>query len=356
MANDPAESAWQNLRARLPEKRPAHPPSRLQSADAVESNPASNARSTHGDNLSARSRTDWRAMAQESREFIARYPESRRVNEARKLELTAELTPLRGRGQVTPEIQSKIDAWLADVSIPEPERYDISALAKEAGEDFAKVRTHEDSTRMRIGHARELTREFPSDDRGYGYMLAVAKSSPSPQAMAAAGELLAANAPEEYKKGAASLLAQRRMEGKPLDVAGLELGRHKGKTVVIYTWSSKRPAYIALFKRWSAMDGVALIGINTDSDINAAKVFAASQSVPGALLYDGNGMDGPLTSQLRIQMQTSVYIVGADGVLLDTCGHLNTLAKLAKLAAAQSPPGLEKAGASGKGASQGGGL
>jgi hypothetical protein len=366
LETDPAEIAWQNLQMQLPRR----PPSRLQlkaaAAAAAATSNAPDARGArekrlHGDQLAqpARQRpaqTDWQAIAQESREFITHHPDSKYLNEARKLELTAELSRIRGKGLIPPDVRAKMNAYLADSSVPSSERYDISALAKESDEAFAKARTPGDSTSVRIRHARELIREFPSDTRGYGYMLAVAKNCPTPEAIATALELLASQAPENYKQGASGLLAQRRMEQKPLDISGLEPDKHKGKILVIYTWSSKRPEYIALFKRWAAIDGVALIGINTDTDINAAKRFADSQSVPGTLLYDGNGMEGPLASQLHVQMQTSVYIVNAGGIRLDTRGHIDSMGKLTGLAAALAPPLPKRSAAADAGAVRGGGL
>jgi hypothetical protein len=349
----PADIMWQNLQSRLS----LHAPLRQQ--QATNATPSDAASSVRGAGSMQRARfqprqplaepakrrpaqTDWRAIAQESREFITRHPDSRHTGDARKLELTAELSLARGKGLVAPDVQSRVTAYLADQSVPPAARYEIGVLAKEASEDNSKIHTHADSTRVRIRHARELTQEFPADPRGYGYMLAVAKAGDSALALKTAAELLDSDAPGNIKEEAARLAAQRNMEGKRLEVDGLNIREHRGFPLVIYTWSAQRTDVLRLVKRAQSVSGIKWLGINVDADSAAAEKLARALKLPGRQYYDGPG--GPLLAQLRVQTPMSVYLVNAEGKLADVLGHMYLTAKLTALAGKTNSP-VENGGA-----------
>ncbi len=283
---------------------------------------------------------DWLQTAAHAREFQVKYPDDPRAKEAQKIEVMA-LLKQQGRNAVnpSPDTEDRIARYMADASIPARDRFDISLLVQEARKDRSKIRSHADSVRSRIGDARGLISEFPDDPRGYGYMLSVARNSATAIANEAANELLRSRAPEKIRTGARKLLAQRALEGAPLNIRGLDLGVFKGRPVLLYTWSAKRPEMIRAFKHWAAKSGVDMIGVNIDADAAEARQFAQGGHPPGLLVYDGGGLDGPIASQLCLQMPSSVYLIDRHGVLVDTCGHIGTLAKLAVL---QKTDGAEK--------------
>ncbi|MDR0351997.1 MAG: hypothetical protein LBI02_01120 [Opitutaceae bacterium] len=283
---------------------------------------------------------DWSQTEALAREFQAKYPDDPRAKEARKIEVTALLKRQGGNaGTPPPDAEARIVRYMADASIPAKDRFDISMMTREVRKDRSKIRSHDDSARSRIEDARGLINEFPDDPRGYGYMLSVAKSSASAIANEASNELIHSSAPEKIKTGARKLLAQRALEGKPMNIRGLDVSAFKGRPVLLYTWSAKRPEMVRAFKYWAVKSGVDMIGVNIDSDKEAARQFAQSEHPPGLLVYDGGGLDGPITSQLRLLMPSSVYLIDRHGVLVDTCGHIGTLGKLAAL---QKTDGAEK--------------
>jgi hypothetical protein len=275
---------------------------------------------------------DWAQTVSLAREFQAGYPNDPRAREARKIEMIA-LLKQQGRngGAASPDAKARIEQYVVDTSIPGKDRFDISILMREVRKDRSKIRTHDDSVQTHIKDARELIAEFPDDSRSYGYMLSAARNSASAIANEVANELIRSSAPEKIKAGARRLLAQRALEGKPLNIRGLALGAFKGRPVLLYTWSARRPEMIRAFEHWAVKSGVAMIGINIDSDMEEARRFAQTQRPPGLLLYDGGGLDGPVVSQLHLQMPSSVYLIDRRGVLVDTCGHLGALGKITAL-------------------------
>ncbi len=275
-----------------------------------------------------------------AREFMQKFPDDPRVQDAKKIELSSLLNQQRASGaKLQPLEDAEIDSYIKNPLIPAKDRYDISALAKSVRVDRTKIKNAADSRAVHASHARELIQEFPEDARGYGYLLAVAKSMPADSAIEAASDLLASNVPERLKKAANSLLRQKSMEGKKLQIDGLDIDAFKGSPVVIYTWSRQRPDIFQFIKHRCILPGVKLIGINMDPDVDVAKQIAHAVRLPGEQYYDSGGMEGPLVSQLHIQAVVSVYIVDAEGRLFDTRGYENTKEKLEALLRAAGPLG-----------------
>ena len=276
----------------------------------------------------------WGQKLEQARAFQSSHPDDPRHNAARKIEATAllKLQQMANR-KPSPLEDAFIDACISDASLPATDRYDISALAKDVRADRSAIKDIDGARALRARHAGELAREFPDDPRGYGYLLAVAKSLPSGQAVTIANELLASGAPANIKEGADGLLAQKNMEGQILHINGLDLAAYNGRPVVIYTWSVQQPEIFEFVKRRCVVPGVKLIGVNIDTgaDAAAARQLAQELKPPGDLYYDGGGMDGPIASQLRLQTAISVYIIDAEGRLVDTRGHENTTEKLKAL-------------------------
>jgi hypothetical protein len=267
-----------------------------------------------------------------AREFMQKFPGDPRAAKAKKIELASLLRRQRADGtKPHPMEDAEIDHYIKNPALSAADRYDISALAKETRADRSKIRNADDSRKLHAGHARELIQEFPEDARGYGYLLAAAKSLPAELATKAAGEILSSNAPDRIKQGAGSLLAQKNMEGRKLQIEGLDIDAHGDHPVIIYTWSKQRPDILQFVKRHCVFPGLRLIGINIDADTEEAREFAKVIRLPGDQYYDGGRLDGPLVSQLRVQTTMSVYILDGEGRLVDTRGHLGTLEKLRRL-------------------------
>jgi hypothetical protein len=347
---DPEESAWQDLNATLhPQRRTTHPSRSRQSADAVESTPASVARTIQEKQPPARwARTDWQAVARESRAFIARHPNSKYAGEARKLELTAELAPARGRsrGRVTRAVETKIEAYLADSSVIEADRYEISAMHREARLELRVGMGMEEITGARLENARALAAAFPHEQRAWTSLLNAARNVSLPSAVEAATQIInAAQAPDNIKRGAQQLLDKHALLGKPL--AGVDLSSTSGKPALLYFWTLKQPPFIEFLRLCAGIDGIALIGINIDDDETAAREFAAKHSPPGRQFYEG--ADSPAAKQLHVNHFPAMLVLDQNGMLLDyansTYGAFDKMKQLAGC-----PPATQNAdGASGAG-------
>jgi hypothetical protein len=319
-----ADDAWAGLSAQLKKQMPGRADARASTGLATASGKKTGASAP---------RDGGHAQAVSlAREFMRKFPGDPRVMKAKKIELASLLRRQRADGtKPQPMEDAEINSYIKNAALSATDRYDISALAKEARADWTKNKNADDSRKLRAGHARELVREFPDDARGYGCLLAVARSLPAESAIKAANDLLAGNAPDRIKKSAASLLSQKSMEGKKLRVSGLNLDACKGRPAIIYTWSKQRSDILQFVKRHCTLPGVALIGINLDADAGATRQFAQAARLPGKQYYDGAGLSGPLASQLCAQSVMSVYIVAADGTLIDTRGHENIGEKLKAL-------------------------
>ncbi|MDR2674486.1 MAG: hypothetical protein LBC18_06360 [Opitutaceae bacterium] len=283
----------------------------------------------------ARQTPDWNAIMAGARNFHKIFPNDQRAAEARKIEMMALLSVrASAKNRLSRADRLEIDAYLADTTMPDTDRFEVSAGIKNLELQNAGIKTWPDSLRMRTGHARALMQEFPDDHRGYGYLLSLGRSSDSSSAKQIAVELIHSPAPEKIRQSAQSLLDQRTMEGKPLKIDGIDMDRFKGKFVIVYSWTIRRPAFLGLIKRLASLPETDFAGINIDEDAEAAAQFARLESLPGEQYYDGGGRDGPLASLLRFQLPTSVYLVDKDGILLDTLGHTSTFKKLSRLVGA----------------------
>lgn len=307
-----ADAAWSSLTAQLKTRLPANKTAAAPSFRATV--------------------PDYGQVIVLARAFQNGFPDDPRANRAKKIELASMIRQQRAAGQrLQPGEDATIDSYVKNQAIPAADRYDISALSKEARASHVEVKSIDEARALRARDARELAQEFPGDPRGYGYLLATARSLPSAQAREIAHLVLDGAAPEKIKEGARSLLAQKNMEGNPLRVAGLDLDAHKGHPVIIYTWSSRRPDIAGFFKRYNNLPGIKLIGVNVDADADGAKAFVKKYQLPGAQYYDLGGMAGPIASALHIQSLVSVYIIDGEGKLADTRGREDFEAKIKAL-------------------------
>jgi hypothetical protein len=277
--------------------------------------------------------TDWASVARQTREFQERFPNDARGREARGLELSAVLQQTRKQGgRLSPDESARIEHYLSDRKNPETARYNLRVLSKELRVDYSKIKTRHEASRIRIQNTKELIREFPSDPRGHGYLLSLAKGEPGSDGADLAQEIIGGSAPESIKEQARRLLAQREMEGKPLLIEGLDLTPYRGKPLLLYTWSSSHDASLRLMRQLRGQfPDVTALGINLDEDAAVAEqaIMKLNPTEREGQHLDGGGLSGPLANQLRIHMPASIYIVDAKGMLMDVCGHLEARAKLA---------------------------
>jgi hypothetical protein len=266
---------------------------------------------------------DWDWAINKTREFQRRHPGDSRTGAARKLELMARLHKDRGNT----EINREVDEYINNSKNSSKERYELKSLALTLRENPDRLKKHQDVIRTRSRHARELIKAFPDDPRGYGTLLALAKSDPTDAAVGAARQILESPAPENLKQGAKTLLEQRDMIGRKLNVEGLDISHYKGRCVVIYTWEHQRPGILKYIRQFSKMPDTVFIGVNLDADITAARKIGGKLAT-GLQIYEGKGRSGAIASQLKLTTNAAIYIVNAVGILVDAHGGENTIEKI----------------------------
>jgi hypothetical protein len=248
-----------------------------------------------------------------------------------KAEIKASIARIIKEGGSSTEVMAEANAYLADRSIPESDRYEVRATTHHIELSRSRITTREERLAQRARLARELIKEFPNDARGYGYFLQIAGSDSGPEGKRMAEEVLRMPSPPSMRSAATRLISQRDLVGKPLSVASLDPSKYSGKTVVIYTWDMKRRTVLNSVKRWATVQGVALVAVNIDADSATAVEQADTLGVLGERLYEPKGLDGPLATALCFTSPTSVYLVNSNGVLIDVSGHENTFNKLKDL-------------------------
>jgi hypothetical protein len=100
--------------------------------------------------------------------------------------------------------------------------------------------------------------------------------------------------------------------GRKLDVKGLHTSP-MDKPIVLYSWTTTNLGFLRGIRELSNEAGVSFVGINVDQDLPSAKEIG--DSLPGTQYYDGNGLDGPLASQLCLTFKSSLYILDDHGIV-----------------------------------------
>ena len=272
------------------------------------------------------SQIDWLALEQKARAFQLEHPTDSRAVQSRKMELKAALRLEAKEGIGKSGLDEKVTAYLSDTGVPAADRFDISAEIK-ALRLKAKKASRAEQHAEHLKNARQLIAEFPEDVRGYGYLVALAKAQPRPQAEEIVDSILKSSAPEAVKSEAKKVKDQRALEGQRLSLSTFDLSSYNGKALIIYTWSKKTPEVLSWIKKWHRPPELQLVGINIDTDPTNAPQLVAAIGTPGVQIYDNRR----LTEELKFTSTTSVYLVDRKGVLRDVLGQIETEIKIAQL-------------------------
>lgn len=278
---------------------------------------------------------NWSAVATEAADFQAKYPDHAQTRTAGKIKLLATLHLEDSQPEISKTTATAVEVYLADKANPVRDRVELKIGYAQAGLRRTKFTSEAERNLAHVAHANELIGQFPDQPEGYGYKLSLAKGQSGQAARSLAESLVGSKAtPPAFKTGAQRVLARLDLEGKKLTVAGAEaaLASALGNTVVVYTWAAKDTGFLERIARLARWGDVRFVGVNLDADAVAAKRTAESLKLPGLLLYDGGGLDGPVARQLQLTMTASLYIADEKGTLRFVDGHRNTEAKLTQLA------------------------
>lgn len=282
----------------------------------------------------ARERINWSDIAQNYRNFQRNHPDSQHLLEARKLELVAELTPLLGAGAASSTLETKIQTYLADVSVPETDRFKIRYMQKNARININDAFITGRLMNLRFENARDLVDEYPNEPQAWRDLLWLSQRSNTPpparfMSRAKGSHFL----PENIKLKLLNLRQRFELVGRALPEAGLSIP--SGKSVMLYFWSIEKPQFLEVLQHCAQVDGWLLIGVNIDGNKEKAGAFAEQLSLPGALYYDGP--DGRLAAVLHVDEAPVVFLLDETGVVVDVNGRFDLISKMRQMRQNISP-------------------
>ena len=183
---------------------------------------------------------------------------------------------------------------------------------------------------------RSLIAEFPAHPAGYESLLQIARASPPERAIVIAQDLAVMPAPAQVTGAATLLLERHSLVGRPIapmvePILGADnpVARAAGRSLLIYTWSSKsdlsQQAIRDAAKKLPA--AVALVGLCLDErDLTKARQRAVT--LPGEQLYDWLGARGEVAERLQLTEVGLIYVAGPDGNIASVTAHQNVAAAL----------------------------
>lgn len=162
--------------------------------------------------------------------------------------------------------------------------------------------------------------------------------------------LIVANFPDHplapKSKGA---VARLELNGKELALAGptvqggqFDMGKAKGKVVLVYYWASNVKVCTGDFAQLKQMQtlygakGFEIVTVNLDEQLSVAQQYLASVTVPATHLHQANeqakGLESPLALQYGIVGLPTMILVGRDGRVIDRSIQINELEEAIKKA------------------------
>jgi thiol-disulfide isomerase/thioredoxin len=117
------------------------------------------------------------------------------------------------------------------------------------------------------------------------------------------------------------------LAGKTLDGKSLALANYRGKTVLIHYWATwcepcKQDLTVLQQMRTKyAKQGLELIGVNLDSDHEAAIQFLRTQQLPWPQLYESGGLDSRFATEMGILTLPTMILVDQESKVINRSIH-----------------------------------
>ncbi|MCL4206936.1 MAG: redoxin family protein [Pirellulaceae bacterium] len=188
----------------------------------------------------------------------------------------------------------------------------------------------------------QFVKDFPAGEDTAEAMLQLAVGEEfagrSREAVDWYGRIVSSFAESSQAKKAAG--AKRRLEsvGNPIPLAGntldgkqASLAAYRGKTVLIHywaTWCEPCKQDLEILKQIQAKyaaQGLALIGVNLDSDRALAVQFLRSQPLPWPQLYEPGGLDSRFATEMGILTLPTMILVDNEGKVINRSIHAGEL-------------------------------
>lgn len=285
----------------------------------------------------AKRRKEVLAQADQAREFHRANPRHRKAQEAKHLEAMLLLRAVHeGEAEARPRMRAVVESFRKDREVPEPMRAEIAGLS---GFMEAERETNEEEGRRRAFTvtARQLVAEFPQQPQGYESLLTLALESGADEAKTRLEELIAMNPPTSVKAEAERHLERFGLVGEKFETllvgdpgAEVKAAIVPGKPVVLYSWATWSEGSLALARDLAKHDltRAAVLALNLDHDVAAAREVAAREGLPGKMIYDASGPFGVVAARLRINGAPLIFFIDPDGTVRDVHGTQDFQQKL----------------------------
>lgn len=285
---------------------------------------------------------DYLEQADRLQSYVRRNPHRPESREAKRLEALA-LTHAAWAGDESRKARREglVAEVRGDRTLPARDRSMLAAYA----DNLAVRRRQGLSREARLEAfevvARNLIREFPDVPDGYESLFGIASSRSEQAAVGVAEELLASPAPEHVKQRAAALLQRHSMLGQGIaealatapPEARATFEPLRGRRVVIYSWTARSPASVALAKKLAQElpADIGLVGVSLDKDVEAVKAMVESEGWRGAHLFDSAGPQGSTAMALALDGAPLVLVIDAGGLVVSVAGHRDVAKTIAEL-------------------------
>ncbi len=117
------------------------------------------------------------------------------------------------------------------------------------------------------------------------------------------------------------------LAGNTLDGKNLSLANYRGRTVLIHYWATwcepckQDLTTLQQMRTKYAKQGFELIGVNLDSDRDAAMRFLQSQRLPWPQLYEPGGLDSRFATEMGILTLPTMILVDAENRVINRSIH-----------------------------------
>ena len=142
----------------------------------------------------------------------------------------------------------------------------------------------------------------------------------------------------------AALKAIAELKGKPLDLkfkaldgADIDLGKLRGKVVLVDFWATwcgpcmaEMPRVVSAFEKLHAK-GFEIVGISLDEDEAALKRVIKSKKIAWPQFFDGRGWENEIAHRFHIAGIPAMWLINKDGMIVDTDAAGQLEEKITKL-------------------------
>jgi hypothetical protein len=222
----------------------------------------------------------------------------------------------------------KIQAYPADASAPETDRFKIGYMQKNARINIIDASLNGQLMNLRFENARDMVDEYPTEPQAWRNLLWLSqRSNTPPPARFMSGAAGSRFLPEDIKSKLLGLRQRFELVGRALPETGL--GIPPGKPVMLYFWSVDKPRFLEVLQHCARVEGWLLMGVNIDENREKAGLFAEQLSLPGTLYYDGSG--GPVATMLHVDEAPVVFLLDETGAVVDVNGRFDLVSKMRRM-------------------------